>query len=101
VSHPAISLGVNMRRWRMPRLVLKCAMLLAHRRLMLGRFRGGSAGWSGPMLRNVATANSFLVSAMLLYLGWMRPLRCGLRSGSGMLLPQRKSHHAPGQKQNQ
>ena len=101
VSHPAISLGVNMRRWRMPRLVLKCAMLLAHRRLMLGRFRGGSAGWSGPMLRNVATANSFLVSAMLLCLGWMRPLRCGLRSGSGMLLPQRKSHHAPGQKQTQ
>jgi hypothetical protein len=84
------------RRWRMPWLVLECPLLLAHRRLMLRRFRGGSARCSRPMLRNVAAANTLLVSTMLLCLDGMRlrPLRCGLRSRSRMLLSMRKINDA-------
>jgi hypothetical protein len=97
VSYPAISLGVNVgRRW-MPWLVLKCPMLVAARRLMLWRFRRWSARRRWPMLRNVATANSFLVSAVLLCLArvrWLWPLGFSLRSGSRMLLSLRKSHDA-------
>lgn len=66
VSHPAIVLSVNVRRWRMPGLVLVCPALLGMLGLMLRWLWCWSSYWSRAALRDVPAAYALFVYCMLL-----------------------------------
>ncbi len=66
VPHPAIVLSVNVRRGRMPGLVLICPSLFGLLRLVLRWFRCRSSCWSRAVLRDMSAAYALLMRCMLL-----------------------------------
>jgi len=101
VPHPVIVLRVNVRRRRMPGLILVSPSLLALLlRLPLRRFHDWSPRWRRPVLRNVPATNALLMSALLLWPGAVWLLRSLLFWLTSLLLGPflcqqslRKTHH--------